>query len=343
MNLLQRKMHPEIQYLNLIKNIIYNGDKITGRNGNVLSTFGTQMRFPLSEWRENNGEKTKVNIIPFITTKRLAWKTCAKELFWFIRGETDNAKLQKQGVHIWDGNASREFLDSRGLKHYPENTLGPIYGWQWRKFNASYFNPLSKYFSYYDNIENEKLRQKYYGNSYKEYGNNKTIYETYDQLQYVIDALNNNGNDTTLENKYSRRLIVSAWNPLQLHEMALPPCHIMFQFRVNSKDELSCSMYQRSGDVGLGIPFNIASYSLLTHIIAKHCGLKPGEFIHTIGDAHIYEEHIDPLKIELERTPYPFPEIEIKTLHENINDYDISDLIITNYKYHPSIKMEMKA
>lgn len=306
--------HEEYQYLNLIKNIIENGDKIKGRNGNVISTFGTQMRFSLSSSIILPCGKTKnKNIIPFLTTKRLAWKTCSKELFWFIKGETDNSILKNQNVNIWNGNSTQEFLESRGLSHYPKDILGPIYGWQWRNFNGDYDskNPII---------------------------NKSGI----DQLQNIIDALKNDDINSKRENKYSRRLIVSAWNPQQLNDMALPPCHILFQFHVNSKDELSCSMYQRSGDVGLGVPFNIASYSLLTHIIAKHCGLKPGEFIYTLGNAHIYEEHIKQLEDQIKREPYEFPTININNIHDDINDYSLDDIQIIDYQYHPSIKMVMK-
>lgn len=339
-------IHPEYQYLNLIKHIVKNGDKVVGRNGAVLSHFGTQMRFPLTQWRENK----KIDIIPFLTTKKLAWKTCSKELFWFIRGETNNELLREQNVHIWDGNSTREFLDSRGLD-YPEHILGPVYGWQWRNFNGKYPIPHIRYENIHSKeeknclLEEENVVTKYMkrsiNNMFEEQDENGE--GRIDQLQYVIDALKNDGSDKTKENKYSRRLIVSAWNPQQLNQMALPPCHIMFQFRVNSKDELSCSMYQRSGDVGLGVPFNIASYSLLTHIIAKHCDLKPGEFVYTIGDAHIYEEHVEALQEEIKRTPYDFPEIEILNKHDNINHYSLNDIKITNYQFHPSIKMVMKA
>lgn len=324
-------IHQEYQYLNLIKQIIRSGDKIAGRNGNVYTHFGSQMRFSLTENRNNK----IVPIIPFLTTKKLAWKTCSKELFWFIRGETNNELLREEKVHIWDGNSTREFLDSRGL-HYPENVLGPVYGWQWRNFNGEY--PI-------ENSPGDNAIIKYKKNSLNnrfQYNEQEDI-TRFDQLQYVIDALRNDGSDHTKENRYSRRLIVSAWNPQQLHLMALPPCHILFQFHVNSRDELSCSMYQRSGDVGLGVPFNIASYSLLTHIIAKHCGLKPGEFVYTLGNAHIYEEHMDSLKSQLIREPFPFPEIEITNVHNNINDYNLDDIKITNYQFHPSIKMKMKA
>ena len=286
--------HPEYQYLNLIRNIINNGDEISGRNGKIKSVFGNTMKFSL-----------KNNTIPILTTKKMAWKTCLKELFWFIDGNTDNKSLKKENVTIWNKNASRQFLDSRNL-NYREDDLGPVYGHQWRFFNAEYDSCESSY-------------------------ENKGV----DQLQNIIDKLQHP------EEKYSRRLIMSAWNPCQLNEMALPPCHVLSQFSVNSKNELSCALYQRSGDMGLGIPFNIASYSFLTHILAKHCGLKPKEFIHFIGDAHIYDAHQKALEIQILHEPYNFPKIEINQKHENINNYSISDINIYNYKHHKNIKMEM--
>tara|TARA_B110000858_G_scaffold70856_1_gene82268 strand:- start:5145 stop:6047 length:903 start_codon:yes stop_codon:yes gene_type:complete len=288
------KSHPEHQYLNLINNIIKNGNEINGRNGKTRSLFGTTMRFSL----ENN-------TMPLLTTKKMAWKTCLKELFWFMRGDTDNRLLKQENVNIWNKNASREFLDSRNL-NYREDDLGPVYGHQWRHFNAPY---------------------KTCDDSYKDKG--------IDQLDNIITMLKDP------EKKYSRRLIMSAWNPCQIDEMALPPCHVLTQFSVNSQNELSCSLYQRSGDVGLGVPFNIASYSFLTHILANHCDLKAKEFVHFIGDAHIYNSHKESLAKQIIRVPYNFPKIEIKNHHNNIDDYCMKDLKIKNYRSHENIKMEM--
>lgn len=289
------KNHDENQYLNLIQYIIEKGVLINGRNGNVLTVIGCPMHFNLLE-----------NTIPILTTKKVAWKTCAKELFWFINGKTDNKLLQEQNVHIWDGNASRDFLDSRNLTNLEENDLGPVYGHQWRHFNANYINCHTNY-------------------------QGKGV----DQLQYIIDCLNDPNE------RYSRRLVMSAWNPEQIDEMALPPCHVLVQFNV-IRDELSCILYQRSGDVGLGVPFNIMSYSLLTHIIAKHCNLKAKEFIYYLGNTHIYDDHVDALKEQIKREPYDFPKINIKNKHDNINNYNIDDIEIDNYKYHNTIKMAMR-
>ncbi len=158
-----------------------------------------------------------------------------------------------------------------------------------------------------------------------------------DQLQQIIDALKDPKQRT------SRRLIMTAWNPGQLDEMALPPCHILCQFNVHDGNKLSCSMYQRSNDFFLGNPFNIASYSFLTHLLAKHCGLEAYEFIHFIGNCHLYENAIDACKLQITREPYPFPTVSIKQVRENINDYQVEDFEIHNYKSHEAIKVAMVA
>ena len=289
-------MHQEQQYLDLIKNILDNGTWEEGRNGRTKSVFGNLMRFDLT-----NGQ------IPILTTKKTAWKTCLKELLWFIRGETDNKLLQEQGVHIWDGNTTREFLDSRKL-NYREGLIGPGYGFQWRNFNAPYDQetggPMEK---------------------------------GVDQLQQIIDALKDPAQRT------SRRLVMSAWNPCQLNEMALPPCHILCQFNVHDGNKLSCCMMQRSSDFFLGIPFNVASYSMLTHLLAKHCGLEAYEFVHFMGNCHIYEEHVEGLKLQITRKPFPFPTVSIKQVRENINDYTVDDFVLENYQHHEAIKVAMVA
>ena len=288
--------HDENQYINLIHDILEEGSMEEGRNGKTLTVFGAAMHFSL----ENN-------VIPILTTKRVAWKTCLKELFWFIKGNTSNKSLKDENVKIWNANASREFLDSRGLHNLQEDDLGPVYGHQWRFFNAPYDNCDSNY-------------------------TGKGV----DQLASVIDSLKNPKERT------SRRLLVSAWNPCQLDEMALPPCHVLMQFNVVKGNKLSCSLYQRSGDVGLGVPFNIASYSFLTHIIAKHCDLEPYEFIYHLGNAHIYDDHIESLRKQIERTPLKLPTIQIKKKCENIEEYSLEDIEIENYEFHKAIKMEMR-
>ena len=297
-SLIQEKyenQHKENQYTDLIKDLLESGSLVQGRNGNTLCSIGCGMHFSL----ENNS-------IPILTTKKVAVKTCLKELIWFISAHTNNQLLNDQKVHIWDLNGTREFLDSRGLTENKQNDLGPIYGHQWRHFNAQYKDCHTDY-------------------------TNQGV----DQLQKVIDDLKNP------ETRYSRRHIVCAWNPCQLDEMALPPCHVLFQFHVTQGNKLSCTLYQRSGDVGLGVPFNIFSYSALTHLIAKHCGLEPYEFVYFLGNAHIYEDHIDALKEQVKNEPYPFPTMTIKEVKENINDYEYTDFEIHDYVCHQKVKMSM--
>ena len=289
-------VHEEFQYLRLINDILDEGSMEEGRNGKAKTVFGAAMHFDLTD-----------NKIPVLTTKKVAFKTCLKELLWFINGHTDNKVLKEQNVKIWNANASREFLDSRGLYNNKEDDLGPVYGHQWRHFNASYTDCHTDY-----------------------------IGKGVDQLQSIIDKLKNP------ETRNSRRLVMSAWNPQQLDEMALPPCHILCQFCVTEGNKLSCSLYQRSGDVGLGVPFNIASYSILTHLIAKHCGLEAKEFVYFLGNAHIYDDHLEPLREQMRRSPFPFPKLEILETRLNIDDYKVDDFKLVNYQYHKKIKMEMR-
>lgn len=291
--------HEEEQYLAVIRDLISRGCTQEGRNGTTICDIGSAMVFSLRDGK-----------IPLMTTKQLAWKTCLKELLWFIRGSTDNEELVRQKCYIWNGNSSRAYLDSRGLTHLKENDLGPVYGFQWRHFNGGYVDCHTDYSGV-----------------------------GVDQLAYIIDALKS----PDPEKRHSRRLVMTAWNPCQLDDMALPPCHMMCQFHVTNGDDLTCTMYQRSGDVGLGVPFNIASYSFLTHLIAKHCGLKATEFVYYLGNTHIYDDHVEPLKEQLERKPYEFPTLEIVgEKKENIEDYVLEDFVVKDYVCHPSIKMEMR-
>ena len=199
------------------------------------------------------------------------------------------------------------FLDSRGLQHLEEDDLGPVYGHQWRFFNAPY----------------ETCETDYSGKGV-------------DQLQYIIDSLNNP------KERYSRRLIMSAWNPIQINEMALPPCHVLAQFNVFDNDKLSVALYQRSGDVGLGVPFNIASYAFLTHLIAHHCNLKATEFVYFLGNAHIYDDHIPILTQQKNRIPNNPPTLTIKNKYTNINNYTIDDFQINDYSPLSELKMNMR-
>jgi len=240
---------------------------------------------------------------PLLTTKRVFWRGVVEELLWFIRGDTNAKNLSDKGIKIWDGNGSREFLDKRGLSHREEMDLGPVYGFQWRHFGAKYVD----------------MHTDYTG-------------QGVDQLAACINTIKNNPSD--------RRIIMSAWNPADLNEMALPPCHMFCQFHV-ANGELSCVMYQRSADMGLGVPFNIASYSLLTCMMAQVCDLKPGDFIHNMGNTHVYLNHQDPLKVQLERTPRLFPVLKINPDVKDIDSFQLSDFELVGYNPHKKIEMEM--
>jgi len=289
--------HEEYQYLNLLTDLLNEATLEKGRNGMILSAIGAAMHFSLEDGK-----------IPILTTKKTAWKTCLKELLWFIRGKMDNKILNEQKVHIWDGNSTKEFMESRGLSHYREGDLGSLYGFQWRYWNAPY----------------EGCDADYSG---------KGI----DQLQNAIDMLKDPLQRT------SRRIIVSAWNPEQVDGGVLPSCHNFFQFSVTQGNKLSCTLTARSQDVFLGEPFNIASYSFLVHLIAKHCDLEPYEFILYAGNCHIYDDHFNQVKEQITRNPYPFPSLEILNKRENINDYVMEDFKVCDYEHHPQIKGSMRA
>lgn len=252
------------------------------------------------------------NKVPMLTTKKMFTKGVIEELLFFLRGETDTNKLMDKGVNIWKGNTTREFLDKRGLTHLPDGYMGKGYGYQWRNFGG-----------YTD--------QSNVGDGSYE------LYEIpgVDQLKQVVDTLKTNPTD--------RRIIMTAWNPQQLPEMALAPCHILCQFYVDG-DNLSCQWYQRSVDTFLGLPFNITSYAILTHIVAKTVGLKAKELIFIGGDTHIYINHVDQVNEQISREPFPFPTIEInKELYsvEDIEKLQYEDFVIKNYQSHPSIKAIM--
>ncbi|KAG9348007.1 hypothetical protein JZ751_004026 [Albula glossodonta] len=226
-----------------------------------------------------------------------------KKVFWKAIGSTNAKELSEKGVKIWDANGSRDFLDKSGFTSREEGDLGPVYGFQWRHFGAEY----------------KDMHTDYTG-------------QGVDQLQKVIDTIKSNPED--------RRIIMCAWNPKDLPLMALPPCHALCQFYV-CDGELSCQLYQRSGDMGLGVPFNIASYALLTYMMAHITGLKPGDFVHTLGDAHVYVNHIEPLKVQLQREPRPFPKLKILRAVAHIDDFRAEDFEICDYNPHPTIKMQM--
>lgn len=298
----------EHQYLSHCSNILRFGDiKTENRNGETKEMIGVNMRFDLRN-----------NTLPLMTTKLVSWKTVLKELLFFIRGDTDNRILQKQGVKIWDDNSTRDFLDKQGLD-YPEGQMGPLYGRQWRDFNGEY-KPC-----HCESIDTCTC---------------PSIFERedrVDQLQWVIDQLKDP------KKRFSRRLIVSAYNPIQVDKMVLPPCHVMFQFIVSSSNKLNCVMTQRSADMGLGVPYNIASYALLTHLMAHHCGLHCGELIINLGSAHIYKEHYDELENQIHRIPGAFPKVYINAMKEKIEEYNIDDFKVEGYIHQGTIKMKMIA
>lgn len=257
------------QYLNLLRHLRLQGTEKPDRTGTgTFSVFGYQMRFDL-----NTG-------FPLLTTKKVHWKSVVYELLWFLRGDTNVKFLQDNGVRIWN-----EWADENG-------ELGPVYGKQWRAWEAN---------------------------------DGRVI----DQIAEVIEQIKNNPD--------SRRLMVNAWNVGELDNMALPPCHFCFQFYV-ANGRLSCQLYQRSADAFLGVPFNIASYSLLTHMIAQQCDLGVGDFVWTGGDTHIYCNHLEQVDTQLSRTPYPVPQLQIARKPESISDYQFEDFVIENYQHHPLIK-----
>ncbi|MDA8714897.1 thymidylate synthase [Flavobacteriales bacterium] len=267
------------QYLDLLSHVLQNGEQKGDRTGTgTRSLFGHQMRFDLSEG------------FPMLTTKKLHLKSIVHELLWFIKGDTNIAYLQENGVKIWDG-----WADEKG-------DLGPVYGHQWRNWNS----------------------------------------EGIDQLKLAIESINNNPN--------SRRIIISAWNPSVLPDTsisfsenvangkaALPPCHAFFQFYV-SKGKLSCQLYQRSADTFLGVPFNIASYALLTLMVAQVCNLEPGDFVHTFGDVHLYNNHIEQAELQLTRTPKTLPKMIINPNVKSILDFTYTDFNLVDYDPHSHIK-----
>lgn len=242
---------------------------------------------------------------PLLTTKRVFFRGVVEELLWMMRGSTNSKELDSKQVRIWNDNGSRKYLDSIGLQHRKEGDLGPVYGFQWRHFGAEY----------------KDCDEDYTG-------------EGVDQLKEVIRLIR--------EDPSSRRIILTAWNPLDLKDMALPPCHMMCQFYV-SNGFLSCHMYQRSCDLGLGVPFNIASYSLLTNILACHCDLKPGNFVYSLGDAHIYKNHVEALKVQLDRSPRVFPTLRMnqEAVRKDLMNLSYSDFSLVNYSPYEAIDMKM--
>lgn len=288
----------EQQYLDVLKNILNHGDKRQTRNAITYSIFGMRMEFDISTY------------LPILTSKRVYWKGVVEELLWFLRGSTNAKELDARGVKIWNGNTTREFLDSRGLHHYEVGDIGPTYGFGFRHFGAEY----------------EGMNADYTGKGF-------------DQIAYVLNELRNNPTN--------RRILINLWNPAAMDQMSLTPCACQYQFYVND-GKLSCQMYQRSADMFLGNPFNISSSSLLTYILAKYSGLKPDRLIICLGDAHIYEGHIEAVNKQLKRTTRPFPILKIEgvdgdELPEDLKDLKYEHFRLIGYEPHPSIKAKMVA
>jgi thymidylate synthase len=257
------------------------------------------------------GEQMKFDIrtsIPILTSKRIPWKSCIEELLWFLRGDTDANILSDKGVKIWNSNSSRSFLDDVGLSHLKEGDCGANYSFQWRHFGAEY----------------TQADTNYQGNGV-------------DQIQMIEDLLKTD--------PYSRRIFMSAWNPCDLKKTVLPPCHVSAQFYVDHLNLLHCHMYQRSCDMFLGVPWNILSYSVLTYILAKRHGYKPGTLTMSLGDAHVYKDHVKQMHTQLQRQPLCAPQLFISddVIHKRWDDVCIDDFEVVGYFYHPSIYGKMSA
>jgi thymidylate synthase len=309
----------EQAYLDLCKHILDEGTKKEDRtNTGTLSVFGHQMRFDLSDG------------FPLLTTKKVPFRLIASELLWFIKGDTNIRYLLEHNNNIWNEWAFERWVKSGDYDGPDMTDFG----------NRSQRDPeFKKQYEEQINIFKEKIlsdpafADKYgelgsvYGKQWRKWTTSKN--DTIDQLKDVIESIQTKPD--------SRRHIVSAWNPEDLPSMALPPCHTLFQFYV-ADGKLSCQLYQRSADVFLGVPFNIASYALLTYLIAHECNLEVGEFVHTLGDAHIYSNHIDQVKIQLEREKRAFPKLKINKDKNSIFDFEITDFELVDYHPHPSIK-----
>lgn len=309
----------EQNYLNLARDILANGiDRDDRTHTGTRSVFGRQMRFNLQEG------------FPLLTTKRVPFGLIKSELLWFLRGETNIRFLLEHNNHIWDEWAFERFVESEDY-HGPDMTNFSRRAQEDEDFNVVYQETLK---SFTDRILTDEAFAEAYGDLGNVYGAQWRSWrgadgQVIDQIQQVIDQIKHNPN--------SRRLIVSAWNPAEVDEMALPPCHAFFQFYV-ADGKLSCQLYQRSGDVFLGVPFNIASYALLTHLIAHETGLDVGEFVHTLGDAHIYHNHFDQIQLQLSREPRELPLLRLNTDKSSVFEFEMADIQLENYNPHGRIK-----
>ena len=294
------------QYLNLLQKIKEQGVVKGDRTGTgTRSLFGEQLRFNLQDG------------FPLLTTKKVFTKGIIYELLWFIAGDTNIQYLVKNGVRIWNEWPFQSYLKRNGL----ENKF-PKYADAWKAEMKGFI----------ERIKEDDVFAKEYGELGPVYGKQWRDFEGVDQLKDVIEAIKNNPN--------SRRHIVSAWNPPQISEMAkagLPPCHSLFQFYI-AEGKLSCQLYQRSADYFLGVPFNIASYALLTHMVAQVCDLDVGDFVHTFGDVHLYSNHMEQTELQLSREPSVLPELRLNPEVKSIFNFKYEDIEILNYNPQGTIK-----
>lgn len=306
------------QYLDLCKHVLETGTKKGDRTGTgTVSVFGYQMRFDLNEG------------FPLMTTKKTAFRLISSELLWFLKGDTNVKTLIEERNPIWDEWAFEQWVKSAEYSG-PDMTDFGRRAPKDPEFAAVYETEMATFKKRV--VEEADFASKYadlgpvYGKQWRSW---TTGTDSIDQIASLIHGLKNNPD--------SRRHIVTAWNPSEVEDMALPPCHAMFQFYV-ADGKLSCQLYQRSADIFLGVPFNIASYALLVHLIARECGLGVGEFIHTLGDAHIYANHIDQVNEQLTREPKKLPTLNLKGEGKSIFELETSDIIIDDYDPHPKIK-----
>jgi thymidylate synthase len=299
-------------YLDLLEDILENGETKDDRTGvGTVSVFARQLRFDLRKG------------FPAVTTKKLAWKACVGELLWFIEGSSDERRLaeithgSRDGtVTIWTPNALSNYWKPKAAF---AGDLGRVYGVQWRDWK-------------HNTLKSSKHHVQH-ANSDKTHYDSTVMERSVDQLKNLLEGLQADPN--------GRRHILSAWNVGELDQMALPPCHVMSQFYVNKNRELSCHMYQRSVDVFLGLPFNIASYALLTHLIAHHCGYRVGELVISTGDTHIYTNHVEQVKEQLSRDPLPLPTLMLPVEKKDIFTMTMADIHLEGYTSHGPIKAEM--
>ena len=307
------------QYLELLEKIKQEGIEKSDRTGTgTKSIFGYQMRFDLSKG------------FPILTTKRVPFGLIKSELLWFIKGDTNIRYLLQHNNHIWDEWAFKRYVES------PDYTGEDMTDFGRRSLQDPVFKEVyeKELETFCQRILNEDDFAAKYGELGNIYGSQwrhwkTTQGETIDQLAQVIEMLKTSPD--------SRRLLVSAWNPEDVPSMALPPCHTMFQFYV-ADGKLSCQLYQRSADVFLGVPFNIASYALLTHLIANEVGLEVGEFVHTLGDAHLYLNHLEQVDLQLSRETFELPQLVLKYPEKSLYDLEVGDIVLEGYKCHPTIK-----